>query len=58
MGGERKEKLMGERIGYTFCESPWGELTLATSARGVCLVSFGGSLERARESADRAWGRA
>ncbi len=39
---------MKEKIAYTFLETPLCELTVASSGRGLCLVGFGRSLERAR----------
>lgn len=48
---------MNERIAYTFFEAPWCQLTVATSARGVCLVQFGRSRARARETLNGRWGQ-
>jgi len=49
---------VSERIAYSFLETPWCELTVATSARGVCLVEFGRSLARAQAAVNGYWGRA
>jgi len=49
---------MAERIAYTFCESPWAELLIASSSRGLCLVQFGASLARARAALATRWGSA
>jgi O-6-methylguanine DNA methyltransferase len=46
---------MAETIHHTFIESPWCELTLASSRRGVCVVSFVSSWARARESLGNRW---
>lgn len=46
---------MSERIAYTFYESPWSELLIATSARGLCLVQFDTSLARARAKLATPW---
>jgi len=48
---------MSERIVYTFYESPWAELLIASSARGLCLVQFDTSLARARAALASRWGR-
>lgn len=47
---------MGETIHYTFMETPWCELTIASSRRGLCVVNFGRSLGRARATLDGHWG--
>ncbi|MDA2912814.1 methylated-DNA--[protein]-cysteine S-methyltransferase [Acidobacteriia bacterium AH_259_A11_L15] len=47
---------MRETIVYTFLETPWCELTLASSSGGLCLVAFGRSLERARAALNGLWG--
>ncbi|MFQ5927817.1 MAG: methylated-DNA--[protein]-cysteine S-methyltransferase [Terriglobia bacterium] len=49
---------MVERIAYTVFESPWEQLLVASSRRGLCLVQFGRSLGRARTELARLWGPA
>jgi O-6-methylguanine DNA methyltransferase len=53
-----KGKAMAERIAYTLFDSPWAELLIASSGRGLCLVQFGRSLARARAELARLWGAA
>src|SRR3989304_6017924 len=47
---------MPEPIAYTFFATPWCELTVASSRRGLCVVNFGRSLARARQTLDAHWG--
>jgi len=47
---------MPEPIAYAFFETPWCELTVASSRRGLCVVNFGRSLARARQTLDAHWG--
>lgn len=53
-----KGRAMAERIAYTLFDSPWAELLIASSGRGLCLVQFGRSLARARAELARLWGAA
>lgn len=50
-----KGRAMAERIAYTLFDSPWEELLIASSGRGLCLVQFGRSLARARAELARLW---
>lgn len=38
--GEYKKQGRGLRISFGFCESPFGECLLATTARGICYLGF------------------
>lgn len=49
--GEFKDQWQGVPIGYGFVLGPFGEMLLAQSERGVCLLSFVSEQTRARELA-------
>lgn len=47
--GEYKKKWQGIEIGYGFTPGPFGEMLIAQTARGVCLLSFVNRQTKGRE---------